>query len=492
MQRVETRRNYALVSLSAKTKADLAQFFTPQITSELMASFAKIKNSDAIKILDPGAGSGSLAAAIIAKIAQSGYKPSIKLVAVELDSSLLKSLKMTLSDCQIIAKSAGLNLETEIINGDYLEVGFDLGGDFDFVIMNPPYQKLGSSTKQRSLMTAFGWDSPNLYSAFMAIGIENLAPGGQLISITPRSFANGTYFEKFRKQLLSKLSINQIHLFNSRSSVFSESGVLQENIILVGNKSKQKQNVTISNSDSSANQMHSRKVHFSEIVHEADPSKFIRIPSTKKASLTVEILSSLKSRLEDYGVQVSTGKVVDFRAEERLRKNESRSTIPLIYPGNLKNGIVQHPLPIGKSQWFSIEEGQLDKFSVPSGTYVLIKRFSSKEERRRIVAALWTPTANGECSVAFENKLNYLHSSGEGLDHELAAGISMWLNSTIVDDFFRTFSGHTQVNAADLRSLPFPEEEVLRKLAKLVDRSREQASLDEEIARLIGSAVAAA
>ena len=77
-------------------------------------------------------------------------------------------------------------------------------------------------------------------------------------------------------------------------------------------------------------------------------------------------------------------------------------------------------------------------------------------------------------------------------DHELAAGISMWLNSTIVDDFFRTFSGHTQVNAADLRSLPFPEEEVLRKLAKLVDRSREQASLDEEIARLIGSAVAAA
>ncbi len=56
--------------------------------------------------------------------------------------------------------------------------------------------------------------------------------------------------------------------------------------------------------------------------------------------------------------------------------------------------------------------------------------------------------------------------SGRGLDENLARGIAVWLNSSVIDKFFRTFSGHTQVNATDLRTLRFPAVETLRCLGK--------------------------
>lgn len=40
----------------------------------------------------------------------------------------------------------------------------------------------------------------------------------------------------------------------------------------------------------------------------------------------------------------------------------------------------------------------------------------------------------------------------------------IFLNSTLVDLYFRQFNGHTQVNATDLRSFRYPNEEQLLRL----------------------------
>jgi adenine-specific DNA-methyltransferase len=42
----------------------------------------------------------------------------------------------------------------------------------------------------------------------------------------------------------------------------------------------------------------------------------------------------------------------------------------------------------------------------------------------------------------------------------------MFLNSTAVDQYFRQFSGHTQVNATDLRGLHYPTLEQLEKVGR--------------------------
>ena len=48
----------------------------------------------------------------------------------------------------------------------------------------------------------------------------------------------------------------------------------------------------------------------------------------------------------------------------------------------------------------------------------------------------------------------------------LARGIALWLNSPQVDAYFRVFSGHTQVNATDLRHLKFPSSRALIAVAR--------------------------
>jgi adenine-specific DNA-methyltransferase len=52
----------------------------------------------------------------------------------------------------------------------------------------------------------------------------------------------------------------------------------------------------------------------------------------------------------------------------------------------------------------------------------------------------------------------------------------------MVDNFFRTFSGHTQVNATDLRALRFPSLSALRSLGHMQEMLLPR---QDEIDRLI-------
>jgi len=61
----------------------------------------------------------------------------------------------------------------------------------------------------------------------------------------------------------------------------------------------------------------------------------------------------------------------------------------------------------------------------------------------------------------------------------LAKGLAAFLNSTILDEYFRQFSGHTQVNATDLRALKYPHKESLEMLGRrIVESDMPQKVLD--------------
>jgi adenine-specific DNA-methyltransferase len=109
--------------------------------------------------------------------------------------------------------------------------------------------------------------------------------------------------------------------------------------------------------------------------------------------------------------------------------------------------------------------------------YVLVKRFSAKEEPRRVVATVIGPSDLPGDAFAFENHLNVLHCRRAGLAEDLARGLAAFLNTTTVDQYFRQFNGHTQVNATDLRSLRYPSREELVRLGELTD-SADQSALD--------------
>jgi adenine-specific DNA-methyltransferase len=68
----------------------------------------------------------------------------------------------------------------------------------------------------------------------------------------------------------------------------------------------------------------------------------------------------------------------------------------------------------------------------------------------------------------------------------VAKGLTAFLNSTLVDSYFRQFSGHTQVNATDLRSLRYPTKEKLVALGRRVGKHLPtQTVLDELVEQVV-------
>ena len=467
----EGRRVRALASLDAHTQDSLGQFFTPARASALIASMPRLPASDQeLRVLDPGAGSGMLTAALASRVLAEHPAVSMHVVAVECDEMVLPFLHETLDAC----KAAGEGKFTfELVAEDFIIASTGLEADprlsdFDLVIQNPPYAKLAASSPHRQALKRFGVDAPNLYAAFLALATAALRPGGQLVAITPRSFFNGPYFGPFRSFLLHHVALDRVHVFESRSTVFADTGVLQENVIFAGTRDGDREKVTLSISAGHEDNAAHRSVPYAEVVQPNDPHRFIRLATNDEDTKTAELMVSLPCSLADLGVQVSTGRVVDFRSREALLTEARGDAHPLIYPGNLRGGGFVWPREdIRKAQWFAPAAPKDHTLLFPEGWYCVVKRFSAKEERRRIVASVWSPE-EVPGPVAFENHVNVLHIKGEGLGESTARGLAVWLNSSFVDRFFRTFSGHTQVNATDLRTLRFPRMGALRRLGELV------------------------
>jgi len=92
----------------------------------------------------------------------------------------------------------------------------------------------------------------------------------------------------------------------------------------------------------------------------------------------------------------------------------------------------------------------------------------------------------GAEALGFENHLNVFHAHRQGLPQTLAWGLAVFLNTTAVDDHFRRFNGHTQVNATDLRAMKYPSRQTLMALGEWAVASGElsQGMIDEKLAGL--------
>ncbi len=358
---------------------------------------------------------------------------------------------------------------------------------FTHVILNPPYKKINGATQIHRILRSAGIETSNLYAAFVWLSACLTCPGGEIVAITPRSFCNGPYFRRFRKALLGLVDFRQIHTFESRREAFADDSVLQENVIFHGIRSEHRQGtVKISVSRGrDFGDMRVREVPFRDVVVPDDPDTFIHLAERDDGRQAMEWIAQLGATLPELDLDVSTGRVVDFRAREFLRKDPEPGTVPLIYPCHFEDGFVRWPLQGAKKPNAIVSSDRTESLLVPTGYYVLTKRFTAKEERRRIVGVIYDPTRMDARLVGFENHLNYFHSRGRGLPPDLARGLAVFLNSSLLDRYFRLFSGHTQVNATDLRKMRYPSREQMVRLGQEVKTSLpDQQSIDSALAEV--------
>ncbi len=287
-----------------------------------------------------------------------------------------------------------------------------------------------------------------------------------MVAITPRSFANGTYFRRFRSFLLARTSIAKLHVFDSRDLAFRDDGVLQENLLmhLTRRHGDDLDQVLVSASQGPGEPIRTQTVAQSAVVDADDPEAFIRLPVERDHAEIAATMAGLPARLEDLGVAVSTGPIVDFRLRDHLRgAAEDGDAVPLLYPASVRASKVTWPASAARKPCAISRAAS--NWLVPDGNYVLVRRLTAKEESRRVVAALLEKGQLGFDELGLENHLNYFHENGNGLDRQLGLGLTKYLNSSFVDRYIRLFSGHTQINASDLRALRYPSVAQLHELA---------------------------
>jgi adenine-specific DNA-methyltransferase len=240
---VDLLRIAASLKQEQKQKETLGQFLTPAPVAELMAEMFSKFDLPQISLLDAGAGSGSLLAAFVANFCHKQPRlTNLNIVAYEIDPFLIGYLRQTLQLCARECQMAGISLNYEIRDKDFIEDAVRLlqsnlfdhpeNSKFTHAILNPPYLKINAHSKVRAMIRSLGLETSNLYTGFMAATAQLLKSGGELVAISPRSFCNGPYFRDFRRMFLKMMALDQIHLFESRQEAFSDDEVLQETIII--------------------------------------------------------------------------------------------------------------------------------------------------------------------------------------------------------------------------------------------------------------------
>ncbi|MCK6472401.1 MAG: Eco57I restriction-modification methylase domain-containing protein [Planctomycetes bacterium] len=474
----------------AKKKSQYGQFFTSERTAAFMAGlFPRSKGT--CHLLDAGAGIGSLSAAFLERWRSGELKfDHVELEAFEIDETLHEPLNETLR--RFDRKSF-----TKRVRGDdfVLTASDWLSGtlfmsppQFTHAILNPPYKKIGSSSAHRIALRRVGIETVNLYSAFVALAVSLLAPGGQIVAIVPRSFCNGPYYRPFREFVLNRCVIRHLHLFDSRDKAFKDDDVLQENVIVRLERGGRQQEVTVSTSgDDTFSDISTRKHSFDAIVEPNDSERFIHIPTCAPGTSETTGSPAFHHSLGDIGLSVSTGPVVDFRLRDHLVRMPEKGCVPLLYACHLTPTGTVWPLQDSKKPNAILRNDETEKWLYPNGFYCVVRRFSSKEEKRRIVARVVDPRSFKKTpALGFENHLNVFHENRNGVPEALAHGLAAYLNSTMVDESFRRFNGHTQVNATDLRQMKYLSRQDLIGLGKWAMKQGipSQSAIDKKLGTL--------
>ena len=454
-----------LGSVSKTERKKIGQFFTPTAIAEYMGSLSN-RRDETMHILDPGAGSGILSAAIIDVLLKTTGLKQIELDLYENNLDIIPLLKNNLIYMQRAAQQHNIILNYSIIEENFITAnhfawtGLIPNEKYDVVISNPPYKKIGKNDFESCVMKDIVYGQPNLYFLFMAMGAHLLKENGEFIYIIPRSFSSGLYFTVFRNRFLRTMRITHLHLFTSRESISGDNdNVLQETVILRAVKSQEYFNsikITESVGEDCINIINKNYADY-DICVKQDNNSFLFFPTCEKDIKVLNFVNQWPSTLSKLGYKMKTGIVVDFRETEWMRRNDNDSAIPLLWAYNFRNHRIQFPVEVEGKPQYLINVPETKRLQMEKGNYVLLKRFTSKEEQKRLQCALLFESDFSKYeNISTENHLNYITKIDGKMSKDEIYGLFIILNSSYLDRYFRILNGSTQVNANEINVIPFP------------------------------------
>lgn len=475
-------RMYADASVQ-KDKKHKGQFFTPLAISQFMGRLATPSEKDSVSVLDPGCGLAILSCALIEHLVEDSKLETIALTLYETDKNVVPLTDLVLSYLQEWCKKQGIRMNYQLNESDfvlnkceYLDSddsifgAINAGERFDYIISNPPYFKLAKDDVHSRSCASIIDGQTNIYALFMAICTKLLEDDGQMIFITPRSFASGRYFQSFRDYLFKHVHIDLIHLFNTRKDTFSKDEVLQELVIMRMHPASEVKNIIVSFSQGllDLEQPHQKEYPAADIVDVDSVEKVVYLPVDSRDEAILSMFRSWDGNMEKYGIKISTGPVVAFRAHDFIVSEPGKDTVPLYWLHNVVKMLCDHPVQKKDKGQYIKKTSETKTALLPNKNYVLLRRFSSKDDSSRLVAAPYFGNMSQYEAVGIENKLNYIYRPKGHLRRDEVMGLTALLDSEMFDAYFRTFNGNINVSATELRMMPLPPIETIREIGRKI------------------------
>ena len=476
-------------SLSKDGQKSLGQFMTPPPIATFMAQRATTGIfSDVVSVLEPSAGAGILAAAVVQELLRREERPSrIELTLYEIDTRLKPYLRRLADRLRRAAKDSGVTLSCHIVIGDFLlsALAQSARPEFDVCIANPPYFKLNKADPRAKAHAYAVYGQPNIYGLFQAACASLIKPTGRWCFITPRSWLNGSYFAAVRRHLLHYLHIDALHLFESRQAHFYEDTILQEAVIAWATAQPLGAGEIAFSTSQGVLDLRDAElfaIPTTEVIAN-DDQMTIAIPVAAGANHAGNDFEEWHDTLATLGLKVSTGPVVPFRSKEFILESFARGAVPLLWIQHVQHTGIRWP--IQKKREHILSTAASAWMLLRNTNYVVMRRFSPKEDIRRVTAAPYLAGSLPGEFIGLENHLNYIHRPGGELTRSETIGLAAFLNSTVVDAHFRAVSGSTQVNATELRKLRLPPLESLIAIGNLLPDSPTLAEADHAVTMVL-------
>jgi len=470
---VVKQTNEFILSKPKTMRKSFGQFFTSVATARFMAKMLTVPSKSTIKILDPGAGTGILSAALIEFInIQHTHIKEIELTCYETNLDVFSLLERNIEHVKNCSK---LKITAKIIKDSYiLSQSHDFSETlmasfiqpkYDLIIANPPYFKLAKFSPEAISMSNICHGTPNIYFIFAAMSLFNLCENGEMVYILPCSWTSGAYFSYFRRYLLENGKVTDIHVFTSRKKVFDKEDVLQETMILKVKKTNitpHVVNITSSKDSDCFNDIAKISVPYNIVV--SGHEQYVHLVKSQDEVDVLNKVNAFEKSLPSMGMKMKTGITVDFRNRNLLRNISGEHSVPLFYSQHIKDGNVV--FPIGKENEYISDE--LSSVVQSNRNYLFVKRFTTKEERRRLQCAVYIADRYPKYKkISTQNKINFIDTiDGSWMSEDLVYGLYAVLNSTLYDKYYRVLNGSTQVNATEMNSIPMPDLNALKYLGQ--------------------------
>jgi len=462
----------------------LGRLFTKRDTARLMASMLKLDPAKTVyTVLDPGAGTGILAAAAIEEICKkySACK-QIFITCYENDPDFLPQLHDNLERIRKKCRhDYDVKLYVTVYEENYLTdsrnhytvtfFGEAIEDKYDIIICNPPTELLDKTSAEA--VTVGGVSQLKISAAFLFAKLagKHLEDGGQLVIMLPTLVASASALTAYRREMAEKLSLERIHLFVGKQKNSSRATPLKKNIILAYGKCPRPEKIVISTSEDNGKEVTTLDpLDYGFVVDKDDGT--LTLPKSREDTTIVRFISSFPETLSGLGLKMSTGLIIDSRCEGLLFTEPFTASVPLLRQSHIREGQISFPQPVKHQYIAPVNQNLIQR----NKNMIIVKRVPAKSDARFVNAAVYMAAQLPAYRyISTHNKVNFIDTKEKTaeMSPRLVFGLFALLNSTIYDRYISIISKSKQINSKEMRALPLPPRNIIENMGMRLMAARQ-------------------